>query len=103
MLIIPEQSRGFGFLKFSSLHAARYFLERNYPTWQISHRESPNSDQETVKVRVQYSRDREDRGKGEKSDADWTCRIVCCNQRLDFLGADAVVQFRQLCGPQVVS
>ncbi|OJJ44256.1 hypothetical protein ASPZODRAFT_135050 [Penicilliopsis zonata CBS 506.65] len=61
-------SRGLGFLQFRSVNECRPFLERNYPFIQLHGRNSERG----TKVRIAYSREREDRNRG-KADGDWTC------------------------------
>ena len=35
-----------------------------------------NSDDQAAKVRIAYSRERDDRSRGEKAEGEWTCKIV---------------------------
>ena len=35
-----------------------------------------DSDKQAAKVRIAFSRERDDRNRGEKSEGDWTCKIV---------------------------
>ena len=37
---------------------------------------STDNDDQAAKVRIAYSRERDDRGRGEKADGEWTCKIV---------------------------
>ena len=46
-------------------------MERNYPIIYLS-----DNDDQTAKVRIAYSRERDDRTRGEKADGEWTCKIV---------------------------
>ena len=71
-----EVSRGFGFLRFPTLEEAKAFLERNYPMIYLYGRSSTDIDDEAAKVRIAFSRERDDRGRGEKADGEWTCKIV---------------------------
>lgn len=38
---------------------------------------STDSDDQAAKVRLAYSRERDDRNRGEKAEGEWTCKIVC--------------------------
>ncbi|KAJ5428421.1 hypothetical protein N7445_009875 [Penicillium cf. griseofulvum] len=61
-------SRQRGFLRFSTIDASRAFIERNYPSIYFY---GPN--ESATKVRIAYSREREDRGRA-KGASDWDCR-----------------------------
>lgn len=37
---------------------------------------SSDNDDQAAKVRIAYSRERDDRGRGEKAEGEWTCKIV---------------------------
>lgn len=37
---------------------------------------STGNDDQAAKVRIAYSRERDDRSRGEKADGEWTCKIV---------------------------
>ena len=78
MTLIPpiEKSRGFGFLRFSSVEKSKAFLERNYPIIYLYGKGSEDGDQEAAKVRLAFSRERDDRSRPEKAEGEWTCRIV---------------------------
>ncbi|KAL8935058.1 MAG: hypothetical protein Q9216_005605 [Gyalolechia sp. 2 TL-2023] len=67
-------SRGFGFLRFPSIEASKSFLERNYPFIYLYGKESAENDNQAAKVRIAFSRERHDAGRGEK-DGEWTCKI----------------------------
>lgn len=71
-------SRQFGFLHFSSVDAAKLFLERNYPCIQL-YGSSPggvkNGDAAT-KVRISFCRERDDRDRPAKLEDDWICLVV---------------------------
>lgn len=69
--MISEASRGFGFIRFPTLEESKAFVERNYPIIYLS-----DNDDQTAKVRIAYSRERDDRTRGEKADGEWTCKIV---------------------------
>ncbi|KAL8796890.1 MAG: hypothetical protein Q9195_000973 [Heterodermia aff. obscurata] len=68
-------SRGFGFLRFSSLEKAKAFVERNYPMIYLYGNGASDDDEQAAKVRIAFSREREDRGRGDKGDGEWTCKI----------------------------
>lgn len=52
------------------------FIERNYPTIYLYGNGSALSDEQAAKVRVAFSRERDDRSRGEKAEGEWTCKIV---------------------------
>ncbi|PYH93447.1 rna-binding protein [Aspergillus ellipticus CBS 707.79] len=66
-------SRGLGFLRFRNLNYSRTFVESNFPTIYL-HGPSAQNDRGT-KVRIAYSREREDRARA-RAEADWSC-IMC--------------------------
>ncbi len=70
-----EASRGFGFLRFPTLEKAKAFVDRNFPHLTMYGRESADGDETAAKVRVVYSRDRDDRSRTEKTD-EWQCAVV---------------------------
>ena len=51
-------------------------MERNYPMIYLYGNGSTDNDDQAAKVRIAYSRERDDRGRGEKADGEWTCKIV---------------------------
>ncbi|KAL9038766.1 MAG: hypothetical protein Q9214_005152 [Letrouitia sp. 1 TL-2023] len=55
----PEISRGFGFLRFPSLARSRDFVESNYPSIFL-HKNLSDNDSAAVKVRIAFSREKED-------------------------------------------
>ncbi|OQE38372.1 hypothetical protein PENCOP_c008G01780 [Penicillium coprophilum] len=61
-------SRQIGYLRFSSIDASRAFYERNQPSIFLY---GPN--EKSTKVRISYSREREDRARA-KGASDWNCR-----------------------------
>lgn len=67
-------SRQLGFLRFYSINESRVFLERNHPFIYLYGPSAGDNDRST-KVRIAYSREREDRAR-PKSEGDWTCRMV---------------------------
>lgn len=73
---IAEQSRGFGFLRFGTLEESKAFVERNYPKIYLYGNSPTDNDDETAKVRIAYSRERDDRPRADKADGEWVCKIV---------------------------
>ena len=71
-----EASRGFGFLRFSTVEKSRAFLERNYPIIHLYGKGSADGDDQAAKVRVAFSRERDDRGRADKAEGEWACKIV---------------------------
>lgn len=71
-----EVSRGFGFIRFSTIEESKAFVERNYPTIHLYGSKASSNDDQAAKVRIAFSRERDDRGRGEKADGEWTCKIV---------------------------
>lgn len=72
ILIFTGESRQFGFVRFPSVNASHKFLERNYPAVYFPVDQSSDSENQEVKVRVAYSRERNDRDR-RPPDSDWTC------------------------------
>ncbi|MCJ1315940.1 hypothetical protein MMC15_001260 [Xylographa vitiligo] len=70
-----KASRGFGFLRFPSIEKSRAFLERNYPIIQLYGKGSTDGDDQAAKVRVAFSRERDDRGRADKAEGEWACKI----------------------------
>lgn len=73
---VTEVSRGFGFLRFVTLEKSKAFVERNYPTIYLYGNESADGDEQAAKVRIAFSRERDDRNRAEKQEGEWTCKIV---------------------------
>jgi len=71
-----EVSRGFGFIRFSTIEESKSFVERNYPIIHLHGNNTSDNDDEAAKVRIAFSRERDDRARGEKADGEWTCKIV---------------------------
>lgn len=69
-------SRGFGFLRFPDLEKSKAFVESNYPMIYLNENGSTDSDDQAAKIRIAFSRERDDRNRGEKADGEWTCKIV---------------------------
>ena len=76
LISLIEQPRGFGFLRFSSVEKSKAFLERNYPIIYLYGKGSEDGDQEAAKVRLAFSRERDERSRPEKAEGEWACRIV---------------------------
>lgn len=71
-----EVSRGFGFIRFSSLEESKAFVERNYPNIYLYGNSTSDNDDQAAKVRIAFSRERDDRSRGDKADGEWTCKNV---------------------------
>lgn len=72
-VVSAEVSRGLGFLRFHSINESKEFLERNHPFIYLYGPTAGENDRAT-KVRIAYSREREDRTRA-KVEGDWTCRM----------------------------
>ena len=72
-VVDPEQSRQFGFLRFSALQEAEVFMDRNYPTLYL-YGDNNKSNADASKVRIAFGRERKDPGRGD--DAEWICANV---------------------------
>lgn len=93
---IVEISRGFGFVRFPSVDEAKSFLDRYYPTIYLYGQSTSDGDEEAAKVRIAFSREREDR-RAEKADGEWICKIVRHRGFLsDFGKANNKVHIREL-------
>ncbi|KAJ8189861.1 hypothetical protein LV163_002148 [Aspergillus fumigatus] len=68
-----KKSRQLGFLRFRNLDFARDFMDRNFPSIYLHGPNAGNNDKGT-KVRVAYSREREDRTRA-RAEGDWTCKL----------------------------
>ncbi|KAL4805603.1 rna-binding protein [Aspergillus unguis] len=69
-------SRQLGFLRFRSLNFSRSFVEQNFPTIYLC---GPSAqDDRGTKVRIAYSREKEDRAKA-RAEADWNCPMCSIN------------------------
>ena len=55
-------------------------MERSFPMIYLYGKGSADNDEQAAKVRIAYSREREDRGRTEKSDSEWTCKVVLIKQ-----------------------
>ncbi|KAG0650519.1 putative RNA-binding [Hyphodiscus hymeniophilus] len=72
------QSRQFAFAQFVGIPEARRFLERYYPYVSLygAYKPSRSEDTEATKVRIAFSRDKDDRDKPGKSEEDWKCEVL---------------------------
>ncbi|KAE8148802.1 hypothetical protein BDV25DRAFT_11957 [Aspergillus avenaceus] len=66
-------SRQLGFLRFRDLNYSRAFVERNFPTI-FFYGPSASRDDRGTKVRIAFSREREDRVRA-RAEGDWTCKM----------------------------
>ncbi|KAI9374059.1 hypothetical protein BJX61DRAFT_541107 [Aspergillus egyptiacus] len=67
-----KMSRGLGFLRFRNLTSSRSFVERNFPYIYLC---GPSAqDDRGTKVRIAYSREREERVKA-RAEGDWNCKM----------------------------
>ena len=78
MVISTGQSRQFAFAQFVGIPEARRFLETYYPYISLfgAHNLSRSEDTEGPKVRLAFSRDKDDRDKPGKNGDDWKCEVV---------------------------
>ncbi|KLJ13854.1 hypothetical protein EMPG_11236 [Blastomyces silverae] len=67
-------SRQLGFLRFPTIDESREFLERNFPTIYLYGDSGSHTDERGTRVRIAYSREREDRNR-VKAEGEWTCKI----------------------------
>ena len=58
------------------MEKAKKFMERSYPMIHLYGNGSSDGDEQVAKVRIAFSRERDDRGRSEKADGEWTCKIV---------------------------
>lgn len=71
-----KESRGFGFLRFSSLQDARALIERNQGILYLYGSTSSANHDEAARVRINYTREKGSSAR-EPMEGEWTCRI--CN------------------------
>lgn len=69
-----EISRRLGFLRFRTVDDSRAFLEPSFPSIYLYGNDASSEDQAT-KVRIAYSREREDRNR-TREEGEWVCKIV---------------------------
>src|SRR5699024_5044012 len=72
-LTLLEISRRLGFITFRSVNESRAFLEKNFPSIYLHGPDS--ADDRGTKVRIAYSREREDRAR-TRAEGDWACPMV---------------------------
>lgn len=79
------QSRQFAFAQFVGIPEARRFVEKYYPYVSLYGTYSPSRSKETeaTKVRIAFSRDKDDRDRPGKSEDDWKCEVVCVRLAFD--------------------
>ena len=63
-------------MRFPTVEKSRAFLERNYPMIYLYEKGAADGDNQAAKVRIAFSRERDDRSRTEKADGEWTCKIV---------------------------
>ncbi|TVY81410.1 putative RNA-binding protein [Lachnellula suecica] len=70
-------SRQFAFAQFMGISEARHFLEQYYPVVSLYGAYDPkqSADTQPTKVRIAFSRDREDREKPGMGEDDWKCEV----------------------------
>ena len=51
-------------------------MERNYPLIHLYGNSTSDSDEQAAKVRIAFSRERDDRARADKADGEWSCKIV---------------------------
>ncbi|RKF71786.1 putative RNA-binding protein C57A7.13 [Golovinomyces cichoracearum] len=73
------QPRGFAFAQFVGIPEAKRFLQDFYPNIFLRGvlEQKKNSAARPAKVRIAYSRERDDREKAGKGEDDWKCDICC--------------------------
>ncbi|KAA8645843.1 putative G-patch domain protein [Aspergillus tanneri] len=68
-----KMSRQLGFLRFHNINSSRAFVERNFPTIYL-YGPSAGPGSRGTKVRIAYSREREDRARA-RAEGDWSCKM----------------------------
>lgn len=77
---VAGQSRQFAFAQFAALRDARAFVEQYYPSIQLQGSYgAPQAGDENARVRVAYSREKEDRDRPGMGEGDWICEVVGSN------------------------
>lgn len=96
ILVIIGLSRQFAFAQFLAIPEARNFLEQHYPTIPIFGVYDPNqaTDTESTKVRIAFSRQKDERDRAGKSEDDWKCDVVCFVCKTERYAFDAMHQER---------
>jgi RNA-binding protein 5/10 len=79
VLNLTGLSRQFAFAQFTTVESAGQFLERHYPIIQLFGPYDPAqaNNAEGSKVRIAFSREKEDRDRAGKNEDDWKCDVVC--------------------------
>lgn len=99
MLTAVEISRQLGFLRFRSFNFSRSFVEQNFPTIYLC---GPSAqDDRGTKVRIAYSREKEDRARA-RAEGDWTCRMVGKKISVSRATTNSLVFYRELFHPKQV-
>lgn len=70
ILTCLEMSRQLAFIRFPTIDDSREFLEGNFPAIYLYGK--AGADGQDAKVRIAYSREREDRNRA-RGDGEWTC------------------------------
>ena len=63
-------------MRFPTLEKSKAFLERNFPMIYLYGKGTTDSDDQGAKVRIAFSRERDERSRLEKAEGEWTCKIV---------------------------
>ena len=75
-------SRQFAFCRFATIPNSTAFMERNYPSIYLNSSESGSqvayNREGEVKVRIAFSRERDDRDRPSRGEEEWKCRAVRC-------------------------
>ncbi|KKK21990.1 hypothetical protein ARAM_005066 [Aspergillus rambellii] len=80
-------SRQLGFLRFRNISYSRAFVERNFPLIYLC---GPSAqDDRGTKVRIAFSREREDRARA-RAESDWTCMMVGISMLSVWLNANTL-------------
>ena len=58
------------------MEKSKSFLERNFPMIYLYGKGTADSDDQVAKVRIAFSRERDERSRLEKAEGEWTCKIV---------------------------
>lgn len=98
---MAEQSRQFGFLRFSTLEEAEEFMDRNYPVIYLYGDGNKSSNGDASKVRIAFGRERKEQSRND--DGDWACPVVCLALGPRRLGPETdscTVPYQQLLDPK---
>ena len=82
---------------------AKKFLEHNYPTLSLYGSESADGNEKAAKIRVAFSRERDDRSKPEQAEVEWVCSMVRSSSSKDSSSPNASLQctFKNFAGRKV--